>query len=55
MRLHLFVPKVDPEGWEEPTNCPYPECGGKGVRLHQPVKKPVPEMPTDFPSVSTRY
>jgi transposase-like protein len=43
MRLHLLLPKVEPEKWEEPTRCVYPGCAGKRFRLHQPVKKPLRE------------
>jgi transposase-like protein len=39
MRLQLLLPKVDPKAITVPSQCPYPECASKQVRLHQPVKK----------------
>lgn len=39
MRLHLLLPKVDPKGLAVPAKCAYADCSGKGVQLHQPVKK----------------
>src|SRR5438270_5829658 len=39
MRLHLLLPKVDPKAIAEPSKCPYADCTGKRVQLHQPVSK----------------
>ncbi len=39
MRLHLLLPKVDPKALPVPSQCVYPDCTSKQVRLHQPVKK----------------
>src|SRR2546423_7342439 len=41
MRLHLLLPKVDPKAIAEPSKCPYADCTGKRVQLHQPVNKAV--------------
>src|SRR5256714_11706368 len=41
MRLHLLLPKVDPKAIVEPSKCPYADCTGKRVQLHQPVNKAV--------------
>ncbi len=39
MRLHLLLPKVDPQAIPVPSKCAYPDCTSIQVRLHQPVKK----------------
>src|SRR2546430_15724893 len=41
MRLHLWLPKVDPKAMAEPSKCAYADCTGKRVQLHQPVTKAV--------------
>src|SRR2546430_17639911 len=41
MRLHLLLPKVDPKAIAEPSKCPYADCTGKRVQLHQPGNKAV--------------
>ena len=39
MRLQLILPRVEPTDVETPTVCPM--CGGKHLRLHQEVNKPL--------------
>src|SRR5947209_12427676 len=39
MRLQLLLPKVEPKAITVHSECPYPGCARKQVRLHQPVKK----------------
>ncbi len=39
MRLHLLVPKVNPEKIIAPSKCSYANCSGRKFRLHQPVNK----------------
>lgn len=39
MRLHLILPRVEPTNVEVPARCP--TCGGKHLRLHQGVDKPL--------------
>ena len=41
MRLHLILPRVEPEKIIPPTTCAYAGCSGRHLRLHQPVVKPV--------------
>jgi len=39
MRLHLVLPRVEPTNVKAPTVCP--ACGGRHLRLHQEVEKPL--------------
>lgn len=39
MRLHLLLPKVNPEKIIAPSKCSYAGCSGRKFRLHQPVNK----------------
>lgn len=41
MRLELRLPVVKPDEISPPTVCPYPDCGGEHLQLHQVVVKPV--------------
>ena len=41
MRLHLILPRVEPNNFSEPTTCPGDDCEGRHFRLHQEVTKPV--------------
>jgi Transposase IS66 family len=41
MRLHLILPRVEPDQILPPTVCAYAGCPGQHFRLHQPVLKPV--------------
>jgi transposase-like protein len=54
MRLHMILPRVEPNEFKVPTACPYPGCQGKHIELHQTVVKPVKD--TGYQSVSAhRY
>jgi transposase-like protein len=54
MRLHMILPRVEPNGFKVPTACPYPGCRGKHLELHQTVVKPVKD--TGYQAVSAhRY
>lgn len=39
MRLHLLLPKVNPEKIAVPSKCPLAPCEGRRFHLHQPVSK----------------
>ena len=39
MRLHLILPRVEPMNVKVPALCPV--CGGRHLRLHQEVEKPL--------------
>jgi hypothetical protein len=41
MRLHLILPRVEPETIIPPNACPHLGCTGRHFRLHQSVAKPV--------------
>ncbi len=41
MKLHLLLPRVEPETLVEPTTCPYAGCDGKRLRWHQDVPKAI--------------
>jgi transposase-like protein len=41
MKLHLLLPRVEPDKLEAPKGCPYQGCDGKRVRWHQDVKKAI--------------
>jgi hypothetical protein len=41
MRLHLLLPKVNPDQIAPPTRCVDAACTGKKFRFHQPVSKAV--------------
>ncbi len=41
MRLKMLLPRVEPHVFEEPSVCPYAQCGGKHFHLRQEVHKPV--------------
>ena len=41
MRLHLILPRVEPEQFVLPTVCPNAGCGGQHFRRHQRVAKSV--------------
>lgn len=34
MRIRVRLPKVEPEHYEEPTQCPYDGCGGRLFKAH---------------------
>ena len=54
MRLHMILPRVEPNAFKVPTACPYPGCGGNHLELHQTVIKPVKD--TEYQAVSAhRY
>lgn len=54
MRLHMILPRVEPNEFKVPTVCPYPGCRGKHLELHQTVVKPVKD--TSYQAVSAhRY
>ena len=36
MRLHLLLPKVNPDQITPPTTCADPKCRGRKFRFHQP-------------------
>ena len=44
MRLHLLLPRVEPERFSKLTICPQKECEGTHFRLHQKVVKPLKDM-----------
>ncbi len=39
MRLHLLLPKGNPQALVAPSKCTYADCTSQQVRLHQPVSK----------------
>jgi transposase-like protein len=41
MRLKLLLPKVEPDVFAQPSECPDKQCGGKQFHLRQAVHKPV--------------
>jgi hypothetical protein len=41
MRLHLILPKVEPDNITRPTRCPKPNCRGNQLKFHQQVLKPL--------------
>ena len=41
MRLHLILPRVEPEQIVPPTACPKAGCGGQHFHRHQRVAKSV--------------
>jgi len=41
MRLHLILPRVEPDNITPPTKCPKPKCGSKQLYFHQQVQKPL--------------
>jgi transposase-like protein len=41
MRLHLILPRVEPEEIKVPAECPYEDCDGAHFQLWQAVEKPV--------------
>jgi hypothetical protein len=41
MRLHLILPRVEPEEIKGPTECPYEECDGSRFQFWQAVEKPL--------------
>jgi transposase-like protein len=52
MRLQLILPRVDPQRVIRPMSCPH--CGGRYLRLHQVVSKPLRD--TVYPQVKAyRY
>ncbi len=54
MRLHLLLPRVEPDRYSEPTICPQNDCEGTHFRLHQEVAKPLKDM--TYPKVTAyRY
>ena len=44
MRLHLLLPRVEPERFSKLTICPQDDCEGRHFRLHQEVAKPLKDM-----------
>jgi len=54
MRLHMILPRVEPDELEVPKACPRAGCGGKHLELHQTVVKPLKD--TGYQSVfAQRY
>lgn len=48
MRLHLILPKVEPDKMEPlPELCPSPGCQGRSFRLHQEVEKRIKDTDQD--------
>jgi transposase-like protein len=41
MRLHLILPRVEPEEVKVPAECPYEDCDGTHFQLWQAVEKPL--------------
>jgi transposase-like protein len=41
MRLHLILPRVEPEEIKAPAECPYEDCDGAHFQLWQAVEKPL--------------
>ncbi|MDQ6659590.1 MAG: IS66 family transposase [Chloroflexota bacterium] len=41
MKLHLVLPRVEPDKVATPTRCPYQGCDGKRLRWHQEVAKAI--------------
>jgi transposase-like protein len=41
MRLHLILPRVEPEEIKVPAKCPYEDCDGTHFQLWQAVEKPL--------------
>ena len=41
MRLKLLLPQVEPDIFQEPSVCPYAQCGGQHFHLRQEVSKAV--------------
>jgi len=41
MRLHLILPRVEPQKIIPPSACPHAGCPGRHFRLRQSVAKPV--------------
>lgn len=41
MRLHLILPRVEPDNISPPAKCAKPGCGSKQLYLHQQVPKPL--------------
>jgi transposase-like protein len=41
MRLHLILPRVEPEEIKAPAECPYEDCDGTHFQLWQAVEKPL--------------
>jgi transposase-like protein len=52
MRLHMILPRVEPNEFKVPTACPNPGCGGKHLELHQTVVKPLKD--TGYQAVSAQ-
>jgi hypothetical protein len=41
MRLHLILPRVEPEEIQAPSECPYEDCDGTRFQFWQAVEKPL--------------
>jgi transposase len=41
MRLHLILPRVEPEEIKAPSESPYEDCDGTHFQLWQEVEKPL--------------
>lgn len=41
MRLHMILPRVEPDNISPPTRCPKPACRSKRLYFHQQVQKPL--------------
>jgi len=41
VRLHLILPRVEPDAFALPTMCPHPSCTSTHFRRHQTVAKPL--------------
>jgi hypothetical protein len=52
MRLKLLLPQVEPDVFQEPSVCPYAQCGGRHFHLRQEVSKAVRD--TVYREVSAR-
>lgn len=49
MRLHLILPRVEPEEIKPPSECPYADCDGTHFQFMQEVEKPLRD--TQYPQV----
>jgi hypothetical protein len=41
MRLHMILPRVEPDEIEPPSECPFEDCDGTYLQLWQKVEKPL--------------
>ena len=52
MRLHLILPRVEPEEIKPPSECPYEGCDGTHFQFMQEVEKPLRD--TKYPQVASQ-